>query len=103
MYAETNKQTCMCTAVAIILIMTFAMSPLCNFMLTSILSKIVIALLLGYSIYKNTTQTTSLKNQFQTDEKSIFGGDFDTIKMNIICGYTFSAFLMFLLIAVVIH
>jgi hypothetical protein len=102
-YAETTKQTCMCTATAIILIMAFAMSPLCDFLLTSILCKIVIAVLLGYSIYKNTTQTTLLKNQFNKDIKSLLGGDFDAIKMNILCGYTFSAFLTFLLVAVLRH
>lgn len=102
-YAETTKQTCICTATAIIFIMAFAMSPLCDFMLTSILSKAVIALLLGYSIYKNTTQTTLLKNQFYKDTSSVFSGEFDTIKMNVMCGYTFSAFLIFLLIAVLKH
>jgi len=102
-YAETTKQTCMCTAVAIIFIMAFTISPLCDFLLTSILSKAVIALLLGYSIYKNTTQTTLLKNQFHKDTKSLLGGDFDTVKMNVLCGYLFSAFLTFLLIAVLKH
>ena len=102
-YAETTKQTCMCTATAIVLIMAFAMSPLCDFLLTSIISKIVIVTLLGYSIYKNTTQTTLLKNQFNKDIKSLLGGDFDTIKMNVLCGYTFSAFLTFLLVAVLRH
>ena len=102
-YAETTKQTCMCTATAVILIMAFAMSPLCDFLLTSILCKIVIATLLGYSIYKNTTQTTLLKNKFHKDTTSLLGGDFDTIKINVLCGYTFSAFLTFLLVAVLRH
>lgn len=94
-YAETTKRTCMCTATAIVLIMAFAMSPLCDFMLTSILSKTVIAVLLGYSIYKNTTQTTLLKNQFNASDK--------TVTINVLCGYTFSVFLMFLLFSVLKH
>jgi hypothetical protein len=103
-YAETTKRTCMCTAVAVILIMVFSMSFLGEFMLTSILSKTVIVLLLCYSIYKNTTQTTMLKNQFPNSNNSTDANSmFDPMKMNVLCGYTFSVFLVVLLFSVLTH
>jgi len=103
-YAETTKRTCMSTAIAIVLIMVFAMSSLGEFMLTSILSKTVIIMLLSYSIYKNTTQTTMLKNQFPTSNNGNNANTMlDPMKMNVLCGYTFSVFLVALLVSVLMH
>ena len=102
-YAETTKTTCMSTAVAVILIMVFSMSSLGEFMLTSILSKTVIIMLLCYSIYKNTTQTTMLKNQFPTSNGNNTNTMLDPMKMNVLCGYTFSVFLVALLVSVLTH
>ncbi len=96
-YAENTKKTCACTATAMVLTVLFIMSPLKDFILTSIFSKIIIALLLFYSIYKNTVITTALKNHYDVE---MMNGSTDSVKMNVLCGYTFSVFLTFLFLSV---
>lgn len=94
-YAETTKTTFMCTSVAVALTMVFVMSPLSSFLLTSVLAKMIIVVLLVYAIYFNTVQTTGLKNRFKSTTV-------DT-NINVICGYTFSVFLSFLLLSVLFN
>jgi len=96
-YADTTRRTCMCTAAAIVLIMAFIMTPLNNFVMTSFLAKIVISILLSYSIFITVKQTTSLKTHYGV---SLTSGAMDSIKMNVICSYAFSTFLLFLLFSV---
>lgn len=96
-YADTTRRTCICTAAAIVLIMAFIMTPLNNFVMTSFLAKIVISLLLSYSIFITVMQTTALKTHYGV---SLTSGAMDSIKMNVICSYSFSIFLLFLLFSV---
>jgi hypothetical protein len=96
-YADTTQRTCMCTAVAIVLIIAFIMTPLNDFVMTSFLAKIVISILLSYSIFATMTQTTALKTQYGV---SLIRGEMDSVKMNVICSYAFSAFSLFLLFSV---
>lgn len=96
-YADTTRKTCMCTAAAIFLIMAFIMTPLNSFVMTSFLAKIVISALLSYSIFITIKQTTSLKTHYGV---SLTNGPMDSIKMNVICSYAFSVFLLFLLFSV---
>lgn len=96
-YADTTQRTCMCTAAAIVLIIAFIMTPLNDFIMTSFLAKIVISILLSYSIFATVTQTTALKTQYGV---SFTSGDMDSVKMNVICSYAFSAFSLFLLFSV---
>lgn len=97
-YSETTKNACMCTVAAMVATMVFVMSPLNDFILTSLIAKIGIIVLLGYTIYKNTVQATIFKNQFKIN---LVSGHIDAAKINVICSYTFSIFLSFLLMSVV--
>jgi hypothetical protein len=96
-YADTTRKTCICTAIAIVLIMAFIMTPLNDFVMTSFLAKIVISILLSYSIFITVTQTTSLKRNYGV---SLTSGGMDSVKINVICSYAFSTFLLFLLFSV---
>ena len=96
-YADTTRKTCLCTAASIVLIIAFIMTPLNDFVMTSFLAKIVISILLSYSIFATLSQTTALKTQYRV---SLTSGEMDSVKINVICSYAFSAFSLFLLFSV---
>jgi len=100
MDSSTNvtKQVCICSFVSIVLIVLFIISPLSTFVLTSSFMKIIILLILGYTIYLNNHQTNILslsKNSSQSFEIQ------SQLSTNIICSYVFTLFLGILLIFVI--
>ena len=97
-YSNTTKNICMCTSLSIILILVFIISPLSNFFTTSLLMKIVILLILVYTIYLNNKQTHSLRqaSSFINSEKLK-----SQLNLNIICSYVFTVFIGLLIIFVI--
>lgn len=96
-FTDTTKKVCTCSAVSIFLIVLFIISPLSRFFLTSIFMRIAILLLLAYTIYLNSQQTTYLRNATQlklTNEIS------NQLNINIICSYIFTLFIGLLIIFV---
>jgi hypothetical protein len=59
--------------------------------------KLIGAILLGYSLYLNNIQTTTLTNSVNSVKSDKIKGQ---LKMNIICSYIFSLFLFILLLFV---
>jgi hypothetical protein len=99
-YAETTKHLCIYTAVAVLLIIIFIISPVSNIFFISFLAKIGIVALLAYIIFMNITKTQYFKNEYNVD----FGSsDWGQVKTNVVGGYVFSMFLVMLLIAVLRH
>jgi len=94
-YSDGTKNVCICTIVSIFLILIFIISPLNNFVLASMLGKIVILFLLGFSLYKNLSITFNFSKNIGT-----FEGEWNNAKTNIICSYLFSAFIFILIISV---
>jgi hypothetical protein len=97
-FAESTKNVCMCLSIAVILIVIFMMTPLNSFLLSSIFGKVVILTLLGYTTYYNIIQTNKFADKFNI---SITSGSWNTIKTNIAFSYTFSFFLIVLMLSVV--
>ncbi len=96
-FTESTKKVCTCSAMSIFLIVLFILSPLSRFFITSIFMRIIILLLLAYTIYLNSQQTTYLSNASQmklTDEISA------QLSINIICSYVFTLFIGLLVIFV---
>ena len=62
-YAKSTQNVFMCLAIATFLIILFMMSPLKSFMLSSIIGKIIILTLLGYTIFYNLKVTHNFSNQ----------------------------------------
>jgi hypothetical protein len=89
-FTNVTKKLCMCSFIAIFLILLFVISPLSNLIKTSIFMKLIIIVLLVYSIYLNTVQTNSLKNANTKNKSDEVISQF---QMNIICSYIFSLFL----------
>jgi hypothetical protein len=92
-YSKTTKNVCICLSIAVMLIILFMISPLKNFMMTSLIGKMVILVLLGYIMYYNTTQTNMFSQKF---DMSLFSGDWNPVKTNILCGYLFTLFIFIL-------
>ena len=95
---DVTKKVCLCSFVSIVLIVLFIISPLSSFLMTSSLMKILILIILGYTIYLNSHQTNILslsKNLSQTPEIQ------SQLSTNIICSYIFTLFLGILFIFVI--
>ena len=95
---DVTKKVCLCSFVSIVLIVLFIISPLSSFLMTSSLMKILILIILGYTIYLNSHQTNILslyKNSSQTPEIQ------SQLSTNIICSYIFTLFLGILFIFVI--
>jgi hypothetical protein len=95
---DVTKKVCLCSFVSIILIILFIISPLSSFLMTSLFVKILILIILGYTIYLNNHQTNVLnlsKNASQSFEIQ------SQLGTNIICSYIFTLFLGILFIFVI--
>lgn len=94
-FTDNTKKICMCSASSIIIILLFIISPLSNLVKTSFFMKMVVLVILGYTLYLNNTQTNLLRLASLTSTT-------DNVKtqlnMNIICSYIFTIFIGILFI-----
>jgi glucan phosphoethanolaminetransferase (alkaline phosphatase superfamily) len=94
---DYTKQICYYTFFAIVLIIIFIVSPLNKFVLVSKIVKIVILIILGYTVYLNYNQTNMLKGGSSNNGKEFL----EQLNTNIIASYVFTAFLAILIIFVI--
>jgi hypothetical protein len=97
-FSDSTKKICTCSAISIFLIILFIISPLSNFFITSTLMKIVILIILAYTIYLNIIQTNYLNTAAGLANTEIVMSQLNT---NIMCSYIFTLFLGLLGIFVV--
>ena len=99
-FSKATQNVCMCLGISVIFIVLFIMSPLNTFLLSSIFGKVIILVLLGYTLYYNTQQTNKFVNNFDIN---IFNNNsnWDPLKINVLCSYIFSLFLLVLIISVI--
>ena len=93
-YAKSTQNVCLGMSISAFLIILFMMTPLNSFVLSSIFGKLIILLLLGYTIYYNIIKTNKFANNFNVDMMS---NSWDPVKTNIACSYVFSGFLLILM------
>ena len=89
-FTDSTKKICTCSAVSIFLIILFIISPLSNFFMTSILMKIIILIILAYTIYLNIIQTNYLRTATNVVNSENVMSQLNT---NILCSYIFTLFL----------
>ena len=89
-FTDSTKKICMCSAVSIFLIILFVISPLSNFFMTSMLMKIIILIILAYTIYLNIIQTNYLRTATNVVNSQNIMSQLNT---NILCSYIFTLFL----------
>ena len=97
-FTDSTKKICTCSAVSIFLIILFIISPLSNFFMTSILMKIIILIILAYTIYLNIIQTNYLRTATNVVNSENVISQLNT---NILCSYIFTLFLGLLCIFVI--
>jgi hypothetical protein len=97
-FTDETKKVCLCSATSIFLIVLFIISPLSNFFTTSLIVKIIILLILIYTIYLNNKQTNLLREANLTINSEKLKSQ---LNLNIICSYVFTIFLGLLLIFVI--
>jgi hypothetical protein len=89
-FTDSTKKICTCSAVSIFLIILFIISPLSNFFMTSMLMKIIILIILSYTIYLNMIQTNYLRTATNVVNSENVMSQLNT---NILCSYIFTLFL----------
>jgi hypothetical protein len=92
-YANNTKNICLYLGIVMFLIILFIMTPLQTFTF----GKIIILLLLSYIIYTNTYYTNKFSNDYNI---TMLNGSWNEIKTNILCGYIFTLFSIFLFISI---
>lgn len=96
-FTDTTKQVCTYSALSIFLIVLFIISPLSHFFLTSLIMKIIIIILLAYTLYLNIKQTDYLRAASQ----SVISAEVSSqLNINIMSSYIFSLFIGLLIIFV---
>lgn len=95
---DVTKKVCLCSFISIVLIIMFIISPLSSFLMTSLFVKILILIILAYTIYLNNHQTNILSLSNNSSQNLEIQSQLST---NIICSYVFTLFLGILFIFVV--
>jgi len=94
-FTKETQNICLCTILAIIIIILFIISPLSNFFKTSLFMKIVSLRILAYILYLNYNQTELLRSASLVSQSEQVISQLNT---NIICSYVFSLFIGLLII-----
>jgi hypothetical protein len=97
-FTDITKNICMCTAVSIAIIVLFIITPLNQFIKTSVFMKIIALIILVYTIYLNSKQTNLLRD---ASSKSITEQIKSQLTINIMCSYVFTIFIGLLVIFIV--
>jgi hypothetical protein len=95
---DVTKKVCLCSFISIVLIVLFIISPLSSFLMTSLFVKILILIILGYTIYLNNYQSNILSLSKKSSQSFEIQSQLST---NIICSYIFTLFLGILSIFVI--
>ena len=97
-FTDETKKVCLCSASSIFLIVLFIISPLSNLFKTSFFMKIIILIILVYTIYLNNRQTNSLREAGVVINSEKLQSQ---LNLNIICSYVFTVFISLLVIFVI--
>lgn len=97
-FTRITKQICVSTFVSLFLIIVFVISPLHTLIKTAVFMKLVVLMLLMYTIKLNIHQTDLLRIAGTSDKYKHVKSNVD---VNIICSYVFTLFLGVLAIFVI--
>jgi len=96
-FNDETKKICLCSFSALLLCLIFIVSPLSSLIITSSLFKILILVILIYTINTHIKQTNKLTNAKQS---AIAPNVDKQIQINIICSHVFTFFLIVLFLFV---
>jgi hypothetical protein len=97
---SATKQICMYLAISIFIIVLFIITPLSNFIKTSLFMKLIALIIIGYTIYLNIHQSEMLRKLYKSS--TLTNNEFlSQLNLNLICSYIFTLFIGLLFIFVV--
>lgn len=96
-FTDTTKRVCSFSAISMFLIMIFIIGPFSKISVVSMFMKILILLLLCYTIYVNTQQTYFLQN---INQAALVKEVSSQLSINIIGSYLFTLFIGILILFV---
>jgi len=96
-YAKTTQNVTILVGITIFLIILFVLSPINTFYYPAFCGKVIIMVLLGYTIFYNIVQTNRFTKDFNID---ILLGEWNIVKTNIVYSYIFNIFLLILMITI---
>ena len=91
--AFNTKTICLCTITSILLIVMFVLSPLSQYLKTSLFMKLIIVGVLGYTLYLSVLQINVLKASSNSESKELI----NQLNMNMYSNYVFIVFLCILI------
>lgn len=94
-FTDSTKKVCICSAISIFFIVLFVISPLSNFIKTSLFMKIITIILLIYVLFLNYKQIISLKYAIDSNKSDQIKSQ---LNMNLLCSYVFTTFIGLLVI-----
>jgi len=97
-FSDETSNICICSFVSLFLILLFIVSPLNEYVKTSFGMKLIVLILLAYTIKLNISQIDSLNRAVSAAKEEQMKS---LIQTNIICNYIFTTFLGILVIYVV--
>ena len=97
-FTDSTKNLCTCSALSIFIIVLFVISPLCNFVKLSAFMKLVVLMLLIYTLHLNHEQTKLLREARRIANSEQVNAQ---LGMNILCSYIFTALIGLLFIYVI--
>jgi hypothetical protein len=96
-YAKTTQNVTILVGIAIFLVILFVLSPINTLYYPAFCGKVIIMVLLGYTIFYNIVQTNKFTKDFNVD---IWSGEWNIVKTNIVYSYVFNMFLLILMITI---
>jgi hypothetical protein len=97
-YAINSKNVCIFTTIAMVIIIIFMISPLNYYFLTSTIAQIIAILILAFALYQNYQNANFLSS---TTNTTLYSGDWNSIKTNLISSYIFSFFMLILILSII--
>jgi hypothetical protein len=97
-FSDLTKKICLFSLTSLILIIFFMITPLKHFYFTASFMKVIILLILGYTIYLNIIQTEKIRNSKTKGDSSAVQSQ---IRINAIGGYIFTGLLGLLIIFII--
>lgn len=96
-FGQSTKNVCMCVSLSILLIVFIMLTPISKFMMSSMMGRVIVLGILGYTLFYSVMQTHKFSSHFNI---SFLGGEWDHMKTNVVCSWTLNIFIFMLFVSV---
>lgn len=96
-FGQSTKNICMCVSLSILLIVFIMLTPISKFMMASMMGRLIVLAILGYTLFYSMMQTNKFSSHFDV---SFLDGEWDHMKTNVVCSWTLNIFIFMLFVSV---